>query len=99
MPRTSMTAAHFAARTLCALFVLIPAIAAAQYNTGSIAGLIKHQQSGAVAGAGIVAIHAGAPFTVNLGTDRANIGSGPARRPDATCDANAGGAGSGARRT
>jgi hypothetical protein len=34
----------------------------------------------------------GAPFTVNLGTDRANVGSGPAQRPDATCDANVGGA-------
>jgi hypothetical protein len=32
----------------------------------------------------------GAPFTVNLGTDRANIGSGPAQRPDQVCDPNAG---------
>jgi hypothetical protein len=42
---------------------------------------------------GIVTVQSGAPFTVNLGTtDRANIGSGPAQRPDATCDPNAGGA-------
>ena len=41
---------------------------------------------------GIVALQSGAPFTVNLGTDRANIGSGPAQRPDATCDPNQGGA-------
>ena len=35
---------------------------------------------------------AGAPFTVNLGTDRANIGSGPAQRPDVSGDPNQGGA-------
>ena len=38
---------------------------------------------------GIVTLQSGAPFTVNLGTDRANIGSGPAQRPNAVCDANA----------
>jgi hypothetical protein len=31
---------------------------------------------------------AGAPFTVNLSVDRANIGAGPAQRPDATGDPN-----------
>jgi hypothetical protein len=41
---------------------------------------------------GIVNLESGAPFTVNLGTDRANIGSGPAQRPDQTCDPNQGGA-------
>ena len=41
---------------------------------------------------GIVTLQSGAPFTVNLGTDRANIGSGPAQRPDAVCDPNTGGA-------
>jgi hypothetical protein len=41
---------------------------------------------------GIVNIQSGAPFTVNLGTDRANIGSGPAQRPDVSGDPNAGGA-------
>jgi hypothetical protein len=41
---------------------------------------------------GIATLQSGAPFTVNLGTDRANIGSGPAQRPDATCDPNVGGA-------
>ncbi len=41
---------------------------------------------------GIVTLQSGAPFTVNLGTDRANIGSGPAQRPDVSCDPNAGGA-------
>jgi hypothetical protein len=30
----------------------------------------------------------GAPFTVNLGVDQANIGSGPAQRPDQLTDAN-----------
>ncbi|HUL51091.1 MAG TPA: TonB-dependent receptor [Candidatus Nitrosotalea sp.] len=41
---------------------------------------------------GIVTLQSGAPFTVNLGTDRANIGAGPAQRPNATCDPNIGGA-------
>jgi hypothetical protein len=41
---------------------------------------------------GIVNIQSGAPFTVNLGTDRANIGSGPAQRPDVSGDPNTGGA-------
>ena len=38
---------------------------------------------------GIVTLQSGAPFTVNLGTDRANIGSGPAQRPNVTGDPNA----------
>jgi hypothetical protein len=41
---------------------------------------------------GIVLLEAGAPFTVNIGTDRANIGAGPAQRPDQICDPNQGGA-------
>jgi Carboxypeptidase regulatory-like domain len=41
---------------------------------------------------GIVLFESGAPFTVNLGTDRANIGAGPAQRPDMICDPNEGGA-------
>ena len=41
---------------------------------------------------GIATLQSGAPFTVNLGTDRANIGSGPAQRADVTCDPNDGGA-------
>src|SRR5262249_12039441 len=40
----------------------------------------------------IVLFESGAPFTVNLGTDRANIGAGPAQRPDQICDPNHGGA-------
>ncbi len=39
---------------------------------------------------GIATVQSGAPFTVNLGVDRANIGSGPAQRPDVVCDPNAG---------
>jgi hypothetical protein len=39
---------------------------------------------------GIVTLQSGAPFTVNLGSDRANIGSGPAQRPDLLCHPNAG---------
>jgi hypothetical protein len=37
----------------------------------------------------IVTLQSGAPFTVNLGTDRANVGSGPAQRPNVSCDPNA----------
>jgi hypothetical protein len=36
----------------------------------------------------IVLAQSGAPFTVNLGVDRANIGGGPAQRPDQIADAN-----------
>src|SRR6185295_5072918 len=45
----------------------------------------------------IVLLEAGAPFTVNLGTDRANLGAGPAQRPNQTCDPNEGGAKSSAQ--
>ena len=41
---------------------------------------------------GILVLQSGAPFTVNLGSDIANIGSGPAQRPDLSCDPNQGGA-------
>jgi len=41
---------------------------------------------------GVVLLESGAPFTVNLGIDRANVGAGPAQRPDMTCDPNEGGA-------
>jgi hypothetical protein len=36
----------------------------------------------------IVTAQSGAPFTVNLGVDRANIGAGPAQRPDQVGDPN-----------
>ena len=36
----------------------------------------------------IVTLQTGAPFTVNLGTDNANIGSGPAQRPNVSHDPN-----------
>ena len=41
---------------------------------------------------GILTLQSGAPFTVNLGTDRANIGAGPAQRPNVAGDPNEGGA-------
>jgi hypothetical protein len=41
-------------------------------------------------GGGIVTVQSGSPFTVNLGVDRANIGSGPAQRPDVSHDPNLG---------
>ncbi len=37
---------------------------------------------------GIATLQSGAPFTVNLGVDRANIGSGPAQRPNLLHDPN-----------
>ena len=42
---------------------------------------------------GIATLQSGSPFTVNLGTDVANVGSGPAQRPNVSCDPNSGGAG------
>ena len=36
----------------------------------------------------ILTVQSGAPFTVNLGIDRANIGAGPAQRPDQLQDPN-----------
>jgi hypothetical protein len=36
----------------------------------------------------IVAMRSGSPFTVNLGVDQANIGAGPAQRPDQLGDPN-----------
>jgi len=56
-------------------------------GSGWLAAFAKDWQA-----SGIVTLQSGAPFTVNLGTDRANIGSGPAQRPDVICDPNVGGA-------
>ncbi len=40
----------------------------------------------------ILVAQSGAPFTVNLGVDRANVGAGPAQRPDQLRDPNLSGA-------
>jgi len=64
------------------------------YAFPSISKLSSRLLSGLLANwrvGGIVTVQSGAPFTVNLGTDRANIGSGPAQRPNVTCDPNSGG--------
>ncbi len=37
---------------------------------------------------GIVTLQSGGPFTVNLGTDRANVGAGPAQRPNVSGNPN-----------
>ena len=58
---------------------------------GSGSGLMSELGSGWQVNA-IVIVESGAPFTVNIGTDRANIGAGPAQRPNQTCDPNEGGA-------
>jgi hypothetical protein len=52
--------------------------------TGALAALGRQWRVNA-----IVTLQSGSPFTVNLGTDRANIGSGPAQRPNVSCDPNA----------
>jgi hypothetical protein len=36
----------------------------------------------------IIAVRSGSPFTVNLGVDQANVGAGPAQRPDQLGDPN-----------
>jgi hypothetical protein len=50
-------------------------------------GITKHALSGWRANVTLIA-QSGAPFTVNLATDRANIGSGPAQRPNQIGDPN-----------
>ncbi len=60
-------------------------------NVGGGSGFASKLGSGWQVNA-IVLLESGAPFTVNLGTDRANIGAGPAQRPNQTCDPNEGGA-------
>jgi hypothetical protein len=50
---------------------------------GSLRRVIEGWQLG-----GIVTIQSGAPFTVVNGIDRANIGAGPAQRPDLLRDPN-----------
>jgi hypothetical protein len=37
---------------------------------------------------GVLFVQSGAPFTVNVGVDRANVGAGPAQRPDQLRDPN-----------
>jgi Carboxypeptidase regulatory-like domain len=56
-------------------------------NLGGSSGIAAKLGSGWQVN-GIVLLESGAPFTVNLGTDRANIGAGPAQRPDMICDPN-----------
>ena len=56
-----------------------------------VGGVIESVFGGWRANAILVA-QSGAPFTVNLGVDRANIGAGPAQRPDQLSDPNLPGA-------
>lgn len=53
-----------------------------------VAGGWKQALGGNWSLSGIVRAESGAPFTPNLGTDRANIGSGPAQRPNVSGDPN-----------
>jgi hypothetical protein len=52
------------------------------------AGGWKQAVAGDWSVSGVARMVSGAPFTVNLGVDRANIGSGPAQRPDVLGDPN-----------
>jgi hypothetical protein len=54
---------------------------------GGISGWKQRALTGWQIG-GIVSWHTGAPFTVNLGVDQANIGAGPAQRPNGLRDPN-----------
>ena len=49
---------------------------------------LAHQILGGWRTNAILVMQSGAPFTVNLGVDRANIGGGPAQRPDQLRDPN-----------
>ena len=65
-------------------------IASASVNLPSLSGsgaLVRGVFGGWRANA-IVIVQSGAPFTVNLAVDRANVGAGPAQRPDALGDPN-----------
>ena len=52
------------------------------------AGGLKQALLGGWRANGIFTVQTGAPFTVNLSVDRANIGAGPAQRPDQLRDPN-----------
>ena len=63
-------------------------VASATYQVPSFgAGLANAVLAGWRANT-IVAAQSGAPFTVNLGVDQANIGAGPAQRPDQQRESN-----------
>lgn len=59
----------------------------ATYQVGTVSGSARAVLSNWRVG-GVFYAQSGAPFTVNLGVDRANIGAGPAQRPDALRDPN-----------
>jgi hypothetical protein len=68
------------------------AIASATYAVPFFAGAggLREAVLGGWRANTIVTAQSGAPFTVNIAIDRANIGAGPAQRPDQSCDPNAG---------
>jgi hypothetical protein len=53
----------------CMVVAVTSAAAAAQYNTASITGLVRDQQAGAIAGAGITAVHVATGLIVSRVTD------------------------------
>ena len=59
-----------------------PAACTSCRSSGSASGVADADRSAAGASTPIFIAQSGAPFTVNLGVDRANIGAGPAQRPD-----------------
>src|SRR5262245_9706740 len=64
-----MAAPPFAVRAALAIFVLLPSPATAQYNTGSILGVVRDQQSDVIEGALVVAVNAANGRTVTRATD------------------------------
>jgi hypothetical protein len=65
-------------------------VASATYELPSLAnaGALRRGVFGGWRLNGVLHLQSGAPFTVNLGVDRANIGAGPAQRPDQLRDPN-----------
>jgi len=63
-------------------------VASGTYQLPSVGGRRLDAVLGGWRANAIATIQSGAPFTVNLAVDRANIGAGPAQRPDQVRDPN-----------
>ena len=68
-------------RAVVSLVYQIPALA----NTRWVEAVLGQWQAG-----GNFTAQSGAPFTVNISSDQANIGAGPAQRPNVSADPNSG---------
>ena len=73
-------------RVVTSFVYQIPGMGAGQVGVNRILrGLFGHWQAG-----GNFTVQTGAPFTVNIASDQANIGAGPAQRPNVSGDPNHG---------